>query len=101
MKGANMTTDWRTVQFFLDEKGVCEVEADASDYKKMRCTCPVFATRRRCKHTRHVKRLIDENDGNYTVRLSEEVTDEMIDESMDSPEAFRTLLVYHAKVEVI
>lgn len=101
MKGANMTTDWRTVQFFLDETGVCEVEADASDYKKMRCTCPAFTTRKRCKHTRHVKKSIEENDGNYTVRLLEDVTDEMIDESMDSAEAFRTLLVYHAKVEVV
>jgi hypothetical protein len=39
MRGLNMEIDWRTVQLFLDDSGVSEVEIDAEDATNVRCSC--------------------------------------------------------------
>ena len=101
MKGSPMTTDWRTVQMFLDDEGVFEVEADADDYSKMRCTCPAFRSSKKCKHARLVRRRIEENGGTYSIQIPETVPDAYIMEAMQDPIMFRNLIINHAKIEVV
>lgn len=100
MKGLSMT-DWRLVQIFLSDDGVFEVEADAEDYAKMRCTCPVSAGSRRCKHIKLVRKRINENDGTYRIQIPNDISDEAIMEAMEDPDMFRELIIHHSKIEVI
>lgn len=101
MKGLGMALEWRTIQLFLSDDGVYEVEAATEDYSKMRCTCAGFKTAKKCKHTRHVKKRIEENNGTYAIRIPEDISDEEIQFAMADPEIFRDLLIHHAKIEVI
>jgi hypothetical protein len=101
MKGTRMTTNWRTIQLFLSEEGVCEVEADADDYSRMKCSCPGFSKVKRCAHTKHVKKRIEDNNGVYSIRLPEDLTEEELAEAMESSESFRQLIVRYAKIEVL
>lgn len=96
-----MSIDWRTLQVFLDNEGVCEVEADHDDYEQMRCSCAVFATARKCKHTRHVKREIIKNGGTYAIKISSAIDDEDIIDAMKTAESFRDFVLKYAKIEVI
>jgi hypothetical protein len=101
MKGASVGIDWRTVQFFLSDEGVHEVEADAEEYKRMRCTCDVYKQGKRCKHVRYVKNIIEENNGVFSVRLPEDVSDETIKTAMEDADLFRDLLLHHAPIQVL
>lgn len=96
-----MAIDWRTVQVFLSSKGVCEVEADSTDYAKMRCTCPSFKLSKRCKHTKFVKQKIKDNGGSYSIVIPTDLADEELEEAMQTSESFRDLVIHHAKVEVL
>jgi len=100
MKGLSMT-DWRLVQIFLSEDGVFEVETDADDYTKMRCTCPVSNGSRRCKHIKLIRKRINDNDGTYRIQLPSDISDEAIMEAMEDPEMFRELIIHHSKIEVL
>jgi hypothetical protein len=101
MRGDSVTGQWRTLQMFLSEDGVHEVEADVDDYAQMRCDCSDFKRSKKCKHTRLVKRRIDINGGTYAIKISDSVPDEAVDQAMLSPEAFRQFLITHAKVEFL
>jgi hypothetical protein len=96
-----MALEWRTIQLFLSDDGVYEVEAATDNYSKMRCTCPAFKSSKKCKHTRHVKKKIETNGGTYAIHLPEDITDEEIQFALDDPDLFRELLIHHAKIEVI
>jgi len=43
MKEAAMDIQWRTIQLFLEEYGIVEVELDQDNNQKVRCTCPPFS----------------------------------------------------------
>lgn len=101
MKGIGMATDWRTVQVFLSDDGVFEVEADAEDYTRMRCTCSPFKSGKKCRHTKHVKKRIDDNGGTYSIMLPEDVSDDEVEAAMETAESFRNLIIKYAKVEVL
>jgi hypothetical protein len=102
MKGLDMSTDWRTVQLFLDIDGVVEVEADVADYENMRCTCNLFRkTSKKCRHTTFIKKSIEKNGGSYSIKLPDDLPDEIVDAAMESKEAFRDLLVRYAPIEVL
>lgn len=100
MKGTGMA-DWRLIQIFLADEGVFEVEADADDYTKMRCSCPVSNGARRCKHIKLIRKRIDDNDGTYRIQIPSDVTDEMVMEASEDPELFRELMLHYSKIEVL
>ena len=96
------TSNWRTVQVFLSPTltGIFEVEADV-DNGRVRCNCPTYRSRVACKHTRFVKKRIDENDGHYSVVVPSFIADEDIEKASETPEGFREFVVRWGKVEVL
>ena len=101
MKGTDMSPTWQTLQLFLSDDGVHEVEATSDDYRKMRCTCSVYKTGKRCKHIRFIRRHVEDNDGNYSIYIPEHLTEGELDEALESPETFRELLIHYSRIEVI
>jgi len=101
MRGLNMEIDWRTVQLFLDDSGVSEVEIDAEDSRNVKCTCKAFYKSSRCKHTKYVRNEIENNDGNYAIKVPVDIDDDEALEAMASSETFREFIIKYGKVEVI
>jgi hypothetical protein len=101
MRGSRMDIDWRTLQLFLDDVGVAEVEADADNYQTMKCSCPVFSRTKKCKHVRHVRKHMDEHDGTYSIQIPEDVPEEVVTAAMLTKESFRELIVKYSIIEVI
>ena len=101
MKGASVNMDWRTIQLFLSDDGVHEVEIVVDDYRKMRCTCSYYKTGKRCKHIRHIRAQIDKNGGDYSIKIPEYLSDDELHEALLSPESFRELLIHHSHIEVL
>ena len=101
MKGAPSMPDWRTLQLFLEDDGVHEVEADSEDYQKMRCTCPMYKSGRRCKHMRYVRKRLEENGGTYSIQIPADVADDVVISAIKDPVVFRQFIIDHAKIEVI
>ena len=96
-----MEIDWRTVQLFLDDSGVSEVEIDAEDSTNVKCNCKVFFRSSRCKHTKYVRNEIENNDGNYAIKVPVDIDDDEALEAMSSSETFREFIIKYGKVEVI
>jgi hypothetical protein len=101
MKEKAMTNTWRTVQLFLEDAGVFEVEINSENSSQVRCSCKAFNTSSRCKHSRFVKTSMANNNGHYTIQVPEDTPDEAAAEAMDSAESFRNFIIWNAKVEVI
>jgi hypothetical protein len=101
MRGLNMEIDWRTVQLFLDDSGVSEVEIDAEDSTNVKCSCKVFFRSSRCKHSKYVRNEIENNYGNYAIKVPVDIDDEEALEAMSSSETFREFIIKYGKVEVI
>lgn len=101
MRGTEMEIDWRTVQLFLDENGVHEVEVDVDSSKKVRCTCSSFKATARCRHAKFVKTQIEENSGNYSIQIPVDISDEEALKAMSSAVSFRDFIIKYGKVEVI
>ena len=93
--------DWRTVQLFLEEDGVHEVQLDLEDNRNMRCTCKRFKTFKRCKHTNWVEDSIELSGGHFSVQIDSEVPQEEAEYAFDSAESFRNFVLKYGKVEVI
>lgn len=96
-----MEIDWRTVQLFLDENGVYEVEVDADNNKRVRCNCSTFKLSARCKHAKFVKTNMEAGQGNYSIQIPVEVSDEEAFKAMSSSDSFRDFIIKYGKVEVI
>lgn len=96
-----MDIEWRTVQLFLDDDGVAEVELDADNSAKMRCTCKAFSVSARCKHTKYVRKHLEANSGHYSILIPEDIDDEIALSAMEDPSAFRDFIIRYGKVEVI
>jgi hypothetical protein len=101
MRGLDMEIDWRTVQLFLDDSGVSEVEIDSEDSSKVRCDCKAFFRSARCKHTRYVRAEMLRNDGNYAIKVPMDISDEEALDAMSSSTTFREFILKYGKVEVI
>ncbi len=87
--------EWRTVQFFLTQNGVFEVETDSAG--KYRCSCG----KEMCSHCRFVQKKAQDNGGNYPVRVSTRASDREIQRAQKNPRKFRDLVVKYARVEVL
>jgi hypothetical protein len=94
-------TDWRTLQFFISENGVHEVEGDLDNAKQIRCNCFKFSKRRSCVHVKHVKRMIKESNGNFTIITGKNVTDEDVSNAFSDKEVFRNLILKYSPIESI
>lgn len=101
MKEAQMDIEWRTVQLFLEEDGVFEVELDYENSKKVRCNCTAFKLSAKCKHQKWVRNLIAENDGHYAIQIPVDVDEDDALELMATAAGFREFILKHGKVEVI
>jgi hypothetical protein len=96
-----MDIDWRTVQMFLSEEGIAEVEIDTDNSSKVRCSCPSFQKNARCKHQRKVRATIAENFGHYTVLVPEDVPEEVALTAMSDPQKMREFIIRYGRVEVL
>ena len=101
MKEAAMDIQWRTIQLFLEEYGIVEVELDQENNQRVRCTCPPFSKVARCKHTKYVKDSMEKNDGHYAIKIKADVDEKEAFKAMSNGESFRDFVVKYAKVEVI
>lgn len=101
MKDVNMDATWRTVQLFLDDDGIAEVEVDHTSPRKIRCNCAQFGPRLKCKHTAFVKQSMENNDGHYSIKVSADVDEEAAFDAIQNPTSFRDFVISYGKVEVI
>ncbi len=92
--------NWQVSQLFLSDTGVHEVEID-TDSLKLRCNCPGFGRRSSCKHIRFVRERMDRNGGIYSTHISTKAPVEEANIAVQSPEAFRKLLINYGKIEVV
>jgi hypothetical protein len=97
MKEAKMAADWRTIQFFLSEDGVFEVEADSTNWKLMKCSCPKFLEVNRCSHVTTVKKQLRDNEGVLSLTVPEHVEDEELYSMSDTPDSFRDFVLKYGK----
>jgi hypothetical protein len=98
MREAKMEADWRTIQFFLSEEGVFEVEADSVNWRIMRCSCPKFTFSSRCSHVAKVKKELRTNDGTWSLKVPDEVEEEEILGMGDTAESFRDFILRYGKI---
>lgn len=103
MQGATMSKEWRTVQVFLSEKGVHEVEIDVTNKIKIRCNCSSYKKFFPCAHANYVRNnLVDGEDGlSYSISVPVDVDDEEAFKALENPEKFREFVLKHGKVLVI
>jgi hypothetical protein len=100
-KEVEMDIAWRTVQMFIGEDGVAEVEVDAEFHKKVRCSCKAFNATAKCRHSKFVKGRMEENGGTYTVQIPEDVDDDDAIDAMSDPVLWREFIIQHGEVEVL
>lgn len=96
-----MDITWQTVQLFLEDYGVAEVEVDQDNANKARCTCPLFQKTAKCKHTKHIKQQMSQNEGHYSIFIPVHVDEEEAFAAMKNPELFRDFVIKYGKVEVL
>lgn len=101
MEETAMATEWRTIQLFLDEDGIAEVEIDYHNRKKVRCNCKDFSGLAKCKHAKFVRNEMEKNGGAYKLNVPEEADEDEVYEALDDPEAFRQVIIKYGKVLVI
>jgi hypothetical protein len=90
------------VQFFISvDEGVCEVEIDAENPRKLRCSCSSFPRYARCKHTKLVRETMEENDGHFPIRIPSDVSDEESIAAIMKPETFRDFVIKYGTPQVI
>lgn len=91
---------WRTVQVFLSQKGsgIFEVEL-TTDGKSVRCNCPIYKSKKDCRHVKFV--LAKMEDGSYPIVVHPSARDEDISEYAEDPVAFRRFIVKYGKIEVV
>jgi hypothetical protein len=102
MRSDNVT-DLSLVQVFLSQSqtpgpSIYEVTTDPKG--ELYCTCPGFAGRRTCKHTKFVQARIDGNKGIYPLEISQKATQEDAEKAKESTEAFREFIIKFGKIEV-
>jgi hypothetical protein len=90
--------EWRTIQFFISEDGVCEVLVDSDDPTNLRCTCPA-ATNNRCKHIRFIKDKTRQFGGHYTIKIPAEISEEEAILAVEDPSTFRDFLIKYGRPE--
>lgn len=95
--------EWRTVQLFLGEEGISEVELDLSDNRNVRCSCARFNNVRfgKCKHIKFIENAITAAGGQYSIQVPNHVDELEAALAFDDSESFREFVLKYAKVEVL
>jgi hypothetical protein len=93
--------DWRTIQLFLSEDGVHEVQLDLEDNRNQRCTCKKFQLIKRCRHTKWVEEAILMSGGHFSVQISADVDELEAEYAFSTADTFRDFVIKYGKVEVI
>jgi hypothetical protein len=101
MEEVSMATQWRTVQFFIGDEGVSEVELDSNDSSKVRCSCQKYASMRRCKHVKFVKDRINKTSGEYSVSIPDDVPDEETENAIADYVSWRNYIIKYGEIEAI
>lgn len=98
-----MADDWRTVQVFLSEKGIHEVELNTAKSLRIRCNCASFKRFFPCVHAKYVKEQITKSpDGiSYSVSIPDVLDDDESLYALDDPKLFREFILKYGKVLVI
>lgn len=91
---------WRTVQVFLSQKGsgIFEVEL-TTDGTAVRCNCPIYKSRKDCRHVKFV--LAKMEDGTYPILVHPSARDEDLSDHVQDRERFRRFVLKYAKIEVV
>jgi hypothetical protein len=100
-KEVKMDIAWRTVQLFISLDGVAEVEVDAENHEKIRCSCKNFVATARCRHSKYVKNRMNDGNGHYEVQVPEDVDDDEAINAMADPIKWRSFVIKHGEVEVL
>lgn len=101
MKDNTMHQEWRTVQLFLTPDYVAEVQVKAGGSGQVKCNCVAFQKSLRCNHVKHVKKVMKDNEGNYSINIPHEVDEELLELALEDAELFRQFIIDYGKVEVI
>ena len=101
MRDVTMSGEWRTVQLFLDDNGVCEVEVDSNDSFSVRCNCNKGRPTLKCAHVKYVKENMQDNDGNYSITIPVDIDDDQAIDALDDPAVFRAFIIKYGKVLVL
>jgi hypothetical protein len=101
MSEVKMSANWRTVQMFLSENGVYEVQLDINDNTNIKCDCKTYKPKSWCKHAKFVRTKMDGNDGHFQIFIPEEIEDDEAYAVMTDAVKFREFIIKHGKVEVI
>jgi hypothetical protein len=90
--------EWRTIQFFISEQGVCEVLVDSEDPKNLMCTCP-SGNSGRCKHIKFIRDKTRDFGGHYTIKIPAEISEEEAIHAVSDPSTFRNFLIKYGRPE--
>jgi hypothetical protein len=102
MKDTPVADNFKIVQIFLPQNNSPMVYEVSSNEKNFRCTCPIFDTKKHCKHVSFVVARIDANGGkNYPLEISNKATLEDAQKAQESIQNFREFIIKFGKVEVI
>lgn len=101
MKGLGMEIEWTPIQFFISEEGVCEVQSGFRNSDHLRCTCPKYRQLTKCKHQRWVENALKANNGEYSLTIKADLSDEEVMESTESSEGFRQFMLKYSPIEVL
>ena len=96
-----MQYEWRTLQFFLGEEGVSEVSVAEEDSTKVRCDCPQFLKKAKCKHSKWVRDRMAQNNGVFNMRISDTINDEETMDAVNDAYLFRDFVIKYGKAQVI
>lgn len=91
-------SDWVTIQFFVSDDGTFEVEASNKNYRRMKCNCTDFNKFLGCKHVKYVRQYIDENDGMFSVKMPDDMSDSELEDVINGDTNFRDILLKYGKV---
>jgi hypothetical protein len=95
--------EMRLVQIFLGGSGTPGpgiYEVSITTDKTFICTCPGYAGRSSCKHTKFVSARITQNKGTYPLEISTRVTPEDAERAQASADSFREFIIRFGKIEV-
>lgn len=100
LQGLNMTSEWRTVQFFVSAKGVHEVSLETSRKTKVRCDCPDFKKLYPCSHANYVRKNIVKvgDERVYSISIPEDIDDDYATLALSDPDLFREFVINHGRV---
>ena len=94
----------KLVQVFLTDTqtiGPAVYEVSLTEFNDPVCTCFVFKSKSKCKHSEFVQERMDANKGNYFPEISSRATEEDKAKALTSNKHFRDLIIRYGKTEVV